>query len=814
MIQNDLLTYLNLFLFNHSNGDAPRRRRGGAGGSDKASEDFSTFLASAKPSSAADELQASEAQLKRLEKANKRLTEELKEALDRGERLEDEVRRRERLNNEATSKLEDAARKQKQDSDRELRDLTSKFESLQNKLDDTKTDLEEKAEKEKADSDKKVSSLQSEISELKKKLREDADDPRLSALEEKLKTEKDERTRSEADNHKLEQRIRELERSIDTKDRTITELKTDLEDKSKEAAELSTEKDSSAKELRQLRKDSSELEDVRKDLAKAQEKLESSQKELKEAEKKIDDLESEKRRLERDSSRYGDSSRSGGSSSTTSASDRDSSSSRSDTSSTYSSRYSRDRTTSTRDTTDTGRTGRNLERTLSNEKSSRESSSSREPSVSRRSRYGSESDSTTTSTADAGSSAVTKNQIQRLERELERRTTEADEKVSAAELEQKKLQSLYEKEKARAEDLEKVLKQDRVEGKQSVDLAITQVSTTGKQLVEAQTEISKLQKALQKKDRDLDDLKLKFEELTTQNTNTKNTLSKTDTQGKSTERALQTTERKLKDAETKYEKSDSKLVQTTEELRATKQALEEARTELASELKNFEATIKCLEEELYEETISKDKLAKSKAEVETELRMLQWYFAPLHDKASLRQYRQFQTLEFSFAEASRNSIKEELSNVAKTPQLAKTLASAQKLLQSAMTNLPEDYQDDYKAELFDLTEALGRTSINTTGKWALLALLVQHKVDLGVVRELTNVTEDFGKQTAGGSHYSLNAPDLVVKMALREATNFNEDPKAVSNALLQRLAEMRAKKTKRDVEYSKIVILEGGEYDD
>lgn len=789
-----------------SNGaDGPRRRRGGAGAG---AEDFSTFLASAKPGSAADELQASEAQVKRLEKANKRLTDELKEALDRGERLEDEVRRRERLNNEASTKLEDAARKQKQDAERDQRELSAKLEALQSKLEDVKTDFEEKVEKEKIDGEKKASQLSAEVAELKKKLREDAEDPRVSALEAKLKSEKEERTQSEGENRKLEQRIRELERTIDTKDRTITELKSDLDEKTKEATDLSSEKDSSAKELRQLRKDSSELEDVRKELTKTTEKLESSQKEVKDAQKKIDDLETEKRRLERDNGRSGSSSSASSERDTTSSARGDSTTS----TSTYTSRYSRADRTSARDVSEgSGRTGRNLERTLSNEKSSRESSTSREPSVSRRSRYGSESESTPTSTTD---SAVTKNQIQRLERELERRTTEADEKVSAAELEQKRLQSLYEKEKSRADDLEKVLKQDRVEGKQSVDLAIGQVSATGKQLLEAQTEISKLQKALQKKDRDLDDLKLKHEELTTQNSNTKNTLSKTDTQGKSTERALQNTERKLKDAESKYEKSESKLTQTTEELRTTKQALEEARTELASEMKNFDATVKCLEEELYEETISKDKLLKAKSEIETELRMLQWYFAPLHDKASLRQYRQFQTLEFSFAEASRNAIKEELEKVAKTPQLAKTLASAQKSLQAAMTHLPEDYQDDYKAELFDLTEALGRTSINTTGKWAILSLLVQYQVDLGVIRELTNVTIDFGKDTAGGTPYSLNAPDLVVKMALREAKGYADDPKAVSNALLQKLGEMRAKKTRKDVEYSKIVILEGGEYDD
>ena len=61
----------------------------------------------------ADELQSAESTTKRMEKMNKRLTEELKSALERAERIEDEMRRRDRQNGEALSKLEEASKKSK-----------------------------------------------------------------------------------------------------------------------------------------------------------------------------------------------------------------------------------------------------------------------------------------------------------------------------------------------------------------------------------------------------------------------------------------------------------------------------------------------------------------------------------------------------------------------------------------------------------------------------------------------------------------------------------------------------------------------------
>ncbi len=85
------------------------------------------------------------------------------------------------------------------------------------------------------------------------------------------------------------------------------------------------------------------------------------------------------------------------------------------------------------------------------------------------------------------------------------------------------------------------------------------------------------------------------------------------------------------------EETKEKLKETEEELATTKRTLEETRTESAAMKVSFEKVISDLEEELYDETIQKERLLKVKAELEAEVASLRWYFQPLGTYLSMFQ---------------------------------------------------------------------------------------------------------------------------------------------------------------------------------
>lgn len=214
----------------NSNGEPTRlrrRERDATRGADRLA-DIGAMIKVSK-SDLSEEVQSAEANTKRLEKANRRLTEELKSALERAERMEEEMRRRDRQNSENVSKAEEAAKKAKYDSDREIRELTTKLEAANSKIDDLKGDYDEKMDKTSAEYEKRITALTSDLADMKKKMREESEDPRIATLEEKLKSEKEEKNKIDSELHKAEGKIRDLERASESKDRSITELKSDLE---------------------------------------------------------------------------------------------------------------------------------------------------------------------------------------------------------------------------------------------------------------------------------------------------------------------------------------------------------------------------------------------------------------------------------------------------------------------------------------------------------------------------------------------------------------------------------------------------------
>jgi hypothetical protein len=185
-----------------------------------------------------------------------------------------------------------------------------------------------------------------------------------------------------------------------------------------------------------------------------------------------------------------------------------------------------------------------------------------------------------------------------------------------------------------------------------------------------------------------------------------------------------------------------------------------------------------LEEEVYEESSTKEKLLKIKGELEKEIQTLRWYFKPLAKQATEEKNPELQTSEFNFAEAARLSVRAELdammaSMKGKTQQ-TRSIQELQEALGKALGALPADFREDLSFELEDLMKFMTQAEMKTKVKLSIFVALVENKCDAGIVRELGNVTLDLVE----GKLHPMDSPEMIIKFSYRDSAG-DEDPKAV-----------------------------------
>lgn len=402
----------------------------------------------------------------------------------------------------------------------------------------------------------------------------------------------------------------------------------------------------------------------------------------------------------------------------------------------------------------------------------------------------------------------------KVEREIKRKIEALEERAKELEDEIKKYKDLYTKEKESNDELEKSVLQKIADTKSSNDEKAANIEQVSKQLKAATEELTNNQKLIAKKDAELYELKSKLDEATSNLLSTKNSLSKVDFTLRKTQETLFMFEKKLQNIEVNHDLTTTKLKQTEEELETYKNLLEETREKLVQQQKLFTTEVQALEKEIYEETSAREKLLRQKSDLEEENDTLLSYFVPstqVNDDAKPKR----RTFTFDFVTERRKVIEEELeelrkNNITSKMKHRRDIKEMQESLKESLAALPDEFREDLSFELEDLMKAMTMAGFKTKEKLFIFVSLVENQCDPGIVRELANITLEMEE----GNTHIMESPESLITICLRESVLNQEDPKAFRNALLLTLARMRARKTKKDLEYCKIVILEGGEYDD
>jgi chromosome segregation ATPase len=337
-----------------------------------------------------------------------------------------------------------------------------------------------------------------------------------------------------------------------------------------------------------------------------------------------------------------------------------------------------------------------------------------------------------------------------------------------------------------------------------------QIAQLEQQLDDTNEELLKTQKAILKKESERDEVQVNFEGAKASLEQTKGTLAKTDAAYKQTQETLKVAEKDLRTVTKELEETKEKLKETEEELATTKRTLEETRTESAAMKVSFEKVISDLEEELYDETIQKERLLKVKAELEAEVASLRWYFQPLDEQADEPEKK---ANVDDFFVNWRNNLNEELRVLAdrskRDKQNRRTLGELEDSLKEALSSLSDEYREDAVPELEDLMKAMTMADFKTKTKLQIFCILIENRCQPGVIREFANVCLDLAE---GKQVHLMETPEMIIKFAYRDMQN-SDGALSLRDAILDRLAQIRSRKMKIELMAAKITILEGGEYE-
>lgn len=399
------------------------------------------------------------------------------------------------------------------------------------------------------------------------------------------------------------------------------------------------------------------------------------------------------------------------------------------------------------------------------------------------------------------------------DKEKDRKILDLEDKVKELEEKVKNQKEKYEKMKLAKDDIEKAIKQEKSEYKLQSDNLQEKVTLLEKQHTETTGELGKVQRSIHKKNTEMEELRILNDEASNNINITKAAIQKSELSLKQNERSMDTVEKTLSKAESSHEKTSQKIIQLEDDLKTTNVSIEETRQELELAHKLFISEVKVLEDEIYEEVSMREMLTKVKSELEDENLTLLTYFTP---KAEIEEENRprLRTYETDFSLKCKEALYNELETLKVVNENKKKhkrdLKELQQSLATHISMMPLELKEDLSFELEDLMKYMTLAGLKTKEKLYIFTTLVEHRCDPGIVRELANVASEMTEENV---HF-LETPEPIITIALRTAAFNTTDPRAFRNAVLHTLAVLRAKKTKQDVEYSRIVILEGGEYDE
>jgi len=225
-----------------------------------------------------------------------------------------------------------------------------------------------------------------------------------------------------------------------------------------------------------------------------------------------------------------------------------------------------------------------------------------------------------------------------------------------------------------------------------------------------------------------------------------------------------------------------------------------------------------LEAEIYDQTDQNEVLERVKAELKQELNGLKWYYKPLKEKEiGALETQWFSTTDYDFIverkkkrDVELSSIKEEIQNTSLDHlQREKEAEDFKKDWERALEAMNTEDRGDLLFEIKDLMEAFKIAQFKQRTVLQIVSLLAEQQVYPGAVRELRLLSENMKVRTF--DQHVMQRPDILLKVIYREYKRDTVTAKSFRRRVLEKLVNMRMKRTGKSREYCEDFIFYGGE---
>jgi len=212
---------------------------------------------------------------------------------------------------------------------------------------------------------------------------------------------------------------------------------------------------------------------------------------------------------------------------------------------------------------------------------------------------------------------------------------------------------------------------------------------------------------------------------------------------------------------------------------------------------------------LYAESNKTELLGKDRDEYLKEIKRFRWYFRPDTEKPPDQEVDPVAQEKF-FERLREERLKELYGTRDKLKAIKpkdRTLKDLQEAFQAGLAALDELAREDMGYELEDINGIMTTLNLTAKQRFNMFVEFVENRVDPGIVREI-GVLLELQAQPAG--LHPLRTAEHLINLSKKDC-KLNTDLK-FRDCLLERLANDRHQRNHKDVEYCKIVILEGEEW--
>eukprot|EP01125_Pyxidicula_operculata_P019937 TRINITY_DN725_c4_g1_i1.p1 TRINITY_DN725_c4_g1~~TRINITY_DN725_c4_g1_i1.p1 ORF type:complete len:811 (+),score=265.10 TRINITY_DN725_c4_g1_i1:949-3381(+) len=717
-----------------------------------------------------DELELEKLAQQKEQRVNERFLKQLEDLTIRASSLEMEYRSKERDFKQKESALKVELEKLRVEVEREKAEINDEMAKAQSKIEFKQKTFQDKLLAKKSEHQKIVEDLKYDIEEAQDRMEISS---RIQELEVSIREETEDYNDAEMKNRKLDADLEnvlvELEKERANLDQFKEQLQ-ELENSNKELIEVTNAKDNFERELVQVRKNleklTKEAED-NKDNPDTIVQLKSKARQLK---NKNDDLLAERIRIEKAITRL--------------KSGLDQLESQPASTSTSPSTDPRSATATT-----AGGTDRKTERLRERERE-RETDTSRQ---------------------DERRIRDLKQEIKTMQREKERELEGLDRQLGTSEAAASKALSAHNKIEAEQKDLTKLIKQTKEMGQVRLNILREQLQFFTNRNELNQNELKKESKAASDGEWLIGENKRLIEDQSKMITEKKKLNQELIDAIDQKQKAIEKLEKDIKTELKQLQETRDKLNESESSLKNYQQMVDETNAEFKETRKDVDLEIHTSEAEIYYQTEEYEELLKANAQLTAHLNSLHWYFKPMSEK-TVQENKWYRKTGHNFLEEIYEGRKKELEDILDDlhtsdidhKQQDLSAEDFKKNLDRFLRQMDQEEKNDLLWEMKDFTLQMTKALFKQRTILQIIALLAEHQVYPGAIRELTEITKNINHQ-----HF-LNRTDTLLKNTYSEWTR-DPDTKSFRRRLMDKLVYMRMKRTGKSFEQSEDFIFYGKE---